>query len=85
MSHAARAAEAMERRQDQPDLFVAALIDDARQAVELAAGARDAAEHKVRCAPHGSLKARLRAFSDATHVLLKAEAELARLLREYRQ
>ena len=82
MSHAARAAAAMERHEDQPDMFVSALIDDARQAVDDARAERNRAEHKVKCAPHGSLKARLRAFSEATHTLLKAEAKLARALRE---
>jgi hypothetical protein len=82
MSHAARVAAAMEAHEAQPDMFVSALVEDARAAVEAATDARDLAERKVRCAPHGSLKSRLKAFSDATHELMKAEGRLGRVLRE---
>jgi hypothetical protein len=64
------------------DLFVNAAIEEARENVRLANDARDQADHKVRCAPHGTYRARLKAFADATHDLLKAEGQLARLLRE---
>ncbi len=79
MSHAARVAAAMERLEAQPDLFVSALVEDARAAVEQAHTVRDEAHRKVRCAPHGSYKARLKAFSEATHALLLAEGHLKRL------
>ncbi len=82
MSHAARIAEAMERRETQPDLLVQAAIDDARAAVEEAEAARDEAAAKVRRAPHGSVKARLMAYSQATHALLIAEGAFLRLIRE---
>lgn len=82
MSHAARIAAALEAREEtQPDLFVQARIDDARRAVEALEAARDRAASKVKCAPHGTFKARLRAFSEITHELMRAEGDLARLLR----
>lgn len=66
----------------QPDLFVNAAIEEAREIVRLAHEARELADHKVRCAPHGTYRARLRAYADATHHLLQVEGQLARLRRE---
>jgi len=65
-----------------PTLFEHADIVAARKAVRAAEDGRDLAERKVKCAPHGTHKARLRAFADATHQLLLAEGRLKRLLRE---
>jgi hypothetical protein len=66
----------------QPDLFVNAALEEAREIVAVAQEARDQAERKVRCAPHGTYRARLKAYADATHHLLQAEGQLARLRRE---
>ncbi len=66
----------------QPDLFINAAIEEARERVFDAQEARDGAERKVRCAPHGTYRARLKAYADATHQLLQAEGQLARLRRE---
>ncbi len=69
-----------------PTLFehadIVAAREAAREAVRAAEEGRDLAERKVKCAPHGTHKARLRAFADATHQLLQAEGRLKRLLRE---
>lgn len=84
MSHAARVHAAIEAREEaqQADLFVQAKIDDERAVVAALEAERDRAALKVKCAPHGSLKARLRAFSEATHELMRAEGRLAKLIRE---
>ena len=66
----------------QPDLLQWPEIEAAREAVRAAESDRDRAERKLRCAPHGSYKARFKTFSDAVHTLLVAEGHLARVLRE---
>lgn len=59
-----------------------AAIDAATALLRDAEDARDKAEHKVRCAPHGTLKIRTQAFLGATTDVLMAEGALKRLLRE---
>ncbi len=58
-----------------------ASIDAATKAVRDCEEARDAAEKKAKYAPHGSVKVRLMAFSQATHALLLAEGRLARVMK----
>jgi hypothetical protein len=67
------------------DLFDHVEIEDARAEVERAEKARNEADRRLRFAPHGTVKARSKAYLDATKRVLEAENLLRRLLREAAQ